>query len=55
VALKFLIGASLSAISLAGLGTPVLAQEGEPVPNDPVEDTAPGGITDIVVTAQRVE
>ncbi len=55
MAVKFLVGASMGALCLFGLATPALAQDTQPTANDPIEDTGPGGINDIVVTAQRVE
>ncbi|MGX7894925.1 TonB-dependent receptor [Tsuneonella sp. HG222] len=55
MASKFLSGASSFALGVAAVAFPAAAQDTQPTVNDPVQDTDEGGITDIVVTAQRVE
>lgn len=52
---KLLASASLGALCVIFAAPAAGAQEAQPVPNDPAQDTSQGGISDIIVTAQRVE
>ncbi|MBT2135358.1 TonB-dependent receptor [Croceibacterium sp. LX-88] len=52
---KLLVSASVGALCVFFASSAAVAQETQPVPAGPTQDTSQGGITDIIVTAQRVE
>src|SRR6478735_868376 len=52
---KFLVSASLGALCAVFASPAAAAQDTQPAPSGPVQDASQGGISDIIVTAQRVE